>query len=122
MRGELLWVYEGLTEYLSDVLMVRSGFRAPVAWRRDLLGRIASMRMGQGREWQSLADVALVAPYTYVHGTGTALRGAAPPLEMSSEISLVFPAASPPAPPGRGGNSAASFSPTDCTAPGLSTK
>jgi len=25
MRGELLWVYEGLTEYLGDVLAVRSG-------------------------------------------------------------------------------------------------
>ena len=25
MRGDLLWVYEGLTEYLGNVLAVRSG-------------------------------------------------------------------------------------------------
>ena len=29
MKGELLWVYEGLTEYLGDVLAVRSGIWSP---------------------------------------------------------------------------------------------
>jgi predicted metalloprotease with PDZ domain len=73
--ADLIWVYEGLTEYLGDVLMVRSGFRASAAWRHTLLNSLATMRYGTGREWESLADTALVAPYTYIQGTGTALRG-----------------------------------------------
>lgn len=72
--ADLIWVYEGLTEYLGDVLMVRAGFRSFAAWRHDLLGQASSMRYGTGREWESLADTALVAPYTYVQGAGTALH------------------------------------------------
>ncbi len=72
--ADLIWVYEGLTEYLGDVLMVRAGFRSQEAFRRDLSGRVAGLRFGQGRNWESLADTALVAPYTYIQGTGTALR------------------------------------------------
>ncbi|MCW3097706.1 MAG: hypothetical protein JWL77_3324 [Chthonomonadaceae bacterium] len=73
--ADLIWVYEGLTEYLGDVLMVRAGFRSFDAWRHDLLREAVGMRDGTGQEWESLADTALVAPYTYVQGTGTALRG-----------------------------------------------
>lgn len=72
--ADLIWVYEGLTQYLGDVLMARSGFRTPESLRNDLLMRAATLRFGAGRDWESLADAALVAPYTYVHGTGTALR------------------------------------------------
>lgn len=73
--ADLIWVYEGLTEYLGDVLMVRAGFRSFDAWRHDLLREAVGMRDGTGWEWESLADTALVAPYTYVQGTGTGLRG-----------------------------------------------
>ena len=38
MRGELLWVYEGLTEYIGMVLSARSGLRRPGGCAR-LLGR-----------------------------------------------------------------------------------
>jgi len=72
--ADLIWVYEGLTQYLGDVLMVRSGFRTPAAFRRDLMSRAADLRFGQGRDWESIADTALVAPYTYTQGAGTALR------------------------------------------------
>lgn len=73
--ADLIWMYEGLTQYLGDVLMVRAGFRTAGAFRIDLFNRASSMRYGAGRDWESLADTALVAPYTYIHGTGTALRG-----------------------------------------------
>jgi len=72
--ADLIWVYEGLTEYLGDVLMVRSGFRSFDSWRHDLLRQTAGMRYGAGQQWQSLADAALAAPFTYVQGVGTALR------------------------------------------------
>lgn len=57
----LLWVYEGLTAWLGDVLTVRSGL-----WSPDLLrGRLAVFASGlehePGRAWRSLADTAVAA-------------------------------------------------------------
>ena len=72
--ADLIWVYEGLTQYLGDVLMVRSGFRSMDAWRREMLPRAVTLRFGQGREWQSLADTAIVTPFTDSQGPGTAMR------------------------------------------------
>ncbi len=72
--ADLIWVYEGLTQYLGDVLMVRSGFRSADAWKNDLLLRLATSRFGNGRDWESIADAAMAAPFTYIHGSGTSLR------------------------------------------------
>ena len=36
MRGDLLWVYEGLTSYFGWVLTMRSGLNTPEEWREDL--------------------------------------------------------------------------------------
>jgi predicted metalloprotease with PDZ domain len=72
---DLLWVYEGLTQYLGDVLMVRCGFRTPENWRRDLTRHAAGLRFGPGRDWQSVADAAIAASHVYVQGAGTSLRG-----------------------------------------------
>ncbi len=72
--ADLIWVYEGLTQYLGDVLMVRSGFRTAAAFRNDLLARASRMRFGIGRSWQSLADASLAAPYIYTKGTGSSMR------------------------------------------------
>src|SRR4029077_17515928 len=36
MKGELLWVYEGLTDYLGEVLAARSGMWTNSAFREDL--------------------------------------------------------------------------------------
>ncbi len=36
MKGDLLWVYEGLTEYLGDVLTARSGIWTPEQYRDAL--------------------------------------------------------------------------------------
>jgi len=41
MQDDLLWVYEGLTSYLGDVLSARSGIRTPEQFR-DNLARIAA--------------------------------------------------------------------------------
>ena len=73
--SDLIWVYEGLTEYLGEVLMVRAGFRTAEAWRNDLMTRPAGLRAGSGRDWQSLADASITASHTYITGPGTGLRG-----------------------------------------------
>src|SRR6202043_61666 len=41
MKDDLLWVYEGLTEYLGDVLTARSGLLTPEQWREGLAYQVA---------------------------------------------------------------------------------
>lgn len=53
---ELLWLYEGLTQYLGSVLEVRSGMATPEEYAWDLQGRIRWARLQQGRAWRTLAD------------------------------------------------------------------
>lgn len=48
MRGELLWVYEGLTEYLGSILAARSGLRS-VEDQREHLAVIAAYLNSYGR-------------------------------------------------------------------------
>jgi predicted metalloprotease with PDZ domain len=65
MRTKLLWVYEGLTEYLGRVLAARSGLWTP-GLSRDSLARIADGAQNQGgREWRSLEDTAVAAQQLY---------------------------------------------------------
>ncbi len=56
MQDELLWVYEGMTEYYGFVLTARSGMRTP-AQTRDLIARIAAnFDISPGRDWRPLVD------------------------------------------------------------------
>ena len=61
MQGELLWVYEGMTEYLGDVLAARSGFRTPDQYREDLAFTAASLDNRPGRTWRNTEDTAVAA-------------------------------------------------------------
>jgi len=53
---ELLWVYEGLTEYYSEILAVRSGFWTPAEYRAALAAKYAALDAKTGRATRSLAD------------------------------------------------------------------
>ncbi len=65
MKTELLWVYEGLTQYLGWVLTARSGLYTGDQ-ARDLLAGIAEWaRLRGGRRWRSLADTATSAQLLY---------------------------------------------------------
>jgi predicted metalloprotease with PDZ domain len=65
MLGELLWVYEGLTEYIGMVLSARSGL-ANLADARDNWANIAAdMDSHKGREWRPLSDTAVAAQLNY---------------------------------------------------------
>jgi predicted metalloprotease with PDZ domain len=58
MQTDLLWVYEGLTSYLGDMLAARSGERTP-ALARDALALIAAdLDHRSGRIWRNLQDTA----------------------------------------------------------------
>ncbi len=56
MQDGLLWVYEGMTQYLGYVLTARSGMRTPEQ-TRDLIARIAAnFDASPGRTWRPLVD------------------------------------------------------------------
>ena len=56
MQNDLLWVYEGLTDYYGNVLTARSGMRTPEQ-TRDVLAQIAAnFEISPGRTWRSLED------------------------------------------------------------------
>ncbi len=58
LKTRLLWVYEGLTEYLGEVLMVRSGLVDPKEYRETLAATIGSLAHQEGRRWRPLEDTA----------------------------------------------------------------
>ena len=58
MRGDLLWVYEGLTEYLGNVLTARSGLWTPEQYREALAETAAMLDRSAGRTWRPLEDTA----------------------------------------------------------------
>ena len=69
MKDELLWVYEGLTEYYGELLAARGGLIAAQDWFEELAADALSVS-GPGRTWRPLQDTADSAPYLYVAGGG----------------------------------------------------
>jgi predicted metalloprotease with PDZ domain len=66
MLDDLLWVYEGLTEYLgSFVLTARSGLRSPELSRDWLAACAAGLDAKSGRQWRPLQDTADDASHLY---------------------------------------------------------
>ena len=65
MKGNLLWVYEGLTQYLGDVLAARSGIWTPEQYRSYLAASAAEMDHRPGRTWRDLEDTAVSAQILY---------------------------------------------------------
>jgi predicted metalloprotease with PDZ domain len=59
MKGELLWVYEGLTDYLGYVLGTRCGFMTPEQYHEYIAGVAAGLDYTSGREWRSTEDTAV---------------------------------------------------------------
>jgi predicted metalloprotease with PDZ domain len=57
MKTDLLWVYEGLTDYLGPVLTARSGLWTPEEYRDHLASIAAALGPGRpGRTWRPLQD------------------------------------------------------------------
>jgi predicted metalloprotease with PDZ domain len=70
MQGDLLWVYEGLTQYFGDVLSVRSGLWTPDQFRGMLADKAAKLDNWPGRTWRDLQDTATMAQVLYDTGGG----------------------------------------------------
>ncbi len=65
MKGDLLWVYEGLTQYLGDLLAARSGIWTADQYLSYLAASAAEMDHRPGRTWRDLEDTAVSAQILY---------------------------------------------------------
>ena len=59
--GELLWVYEGMTQYMGNVLAARDGMWSPENYREMLALTAANLDNKPGRLWRSTDDTAIAA-------------------------------------------------------------
>jgi predicted metalloprotease with PDZ domain len=60
-QGSLLWVYEGMTHYLGNVLAARSGLKSQEQYRDMLAMSAAQLDYKPGRDWRSTEDTAISA-------------------------------------------------------------
>jgi predicted metalloprotease with PDZ domain len=69
MKDDLLWVYEGLTEYYGELLAARSGLIAATEWFDELASD--ALTVGEpGRTWRPLRDTADSSPFLYLASPG----------------------------------------------------
>ena len=77
MKDELLWVYEGLTDYLGVILTARSGLWTRENFEDYLAQTAAELDHETGRAWRPLSDTTIAAPFLYLaREEGTAMRRA----------------------------------------------
>ena len=60
-QGALLWVYEGMTQYLGNVLAARSGLKSQSQYRDMLAMSAAELDYRPGRDWRPTEDTAVAA-------------------------------------------------------------
>ncbi|HUI73477.1 MAG TPA: hypothetical protein VLX32_00955 [Candidatus Acidoferrum sp.] len=65
MKGDLLWIYEGLTQYYGTMLAARSGMWTPEQLRENLASVAAYLNNRPGRSWRDLEDTAIAAQLLY---------------------------------------------------------
>jgi len=70
MVGSLLWVYEGLTDYMGNVLAARSKLESAAQYRDYLATTAAELDAKPGRTWRDLQDTATGAQFLYEAGGG----------------------------------------------------
>jgi len=78
-RTELLWQYEGMNQYMGDLLSFRAGIRDPKDYPEFLAAKYASLAYEPGRESTPIVDTTTGAPYYYC-----CARGVYPSLRRSA--------------------------------------
>ena len=68
MKGDLLWVYEGMTDYWGAILAARVGLRSPDQFRENLAATAAMLDHRVGRTWRPLQDTATSVQILYASG------------------------------------------------------
>ena len=65
MEGDLLWVYEGLTDFWGDILAARSGLWEKQQFLDEAADQAAALDHTPGRSWRPLQDTADAAQLLY---------------------------------------------------------
>src|SRR5581483_1751409 len=65
MQTDLLWMYEGLTSYLGEILTARSGLWSPQQFMDSIASIAAELDHRPGRTWRNLQDTADGAQILY---------------------------------------------------------
>lgn len=63
-QGQLLWVYEGMTQYLGNVLAARAGLKTQEQYRDILAASAASLDFKPGRTWRDTEDTAIGSSFS----------------------------------------------------------
>ncbi len=79
MQTDLLWVYEGMNQYLGDLLSFRTGIRKPGDYPEYLAALYAGLANEPGRKTEPLIDTTTAAPYLYE------AQGAYPSIRRTAE-------------------------------------
>src|SRR5262245_24343231 len=69
MKDDLLWVYEGLTNYYGELLAARGGLLSAKEWIEELAADALSVSE-PGRTWRPLQDTTDSSPFLYTAGGG----------------------------------------------------
>ena len=69
MKDDLLWVYEGLTNYYGELLAARAGLISAAEWLEEVAADAMSVS-APGRTWRPLQDTADSAPFLYTAAGG----------------------------------------------------
>ncbi|MDQ2817851.1 MAG: M61 family peptidase [Candidatus Eremiobacteraeota bacterium] len=87
MQTDLLWIYEGMNQYLGDLLSFRAGIRKPKQYPEYLATVYAKMDYEPGRQTTPLIDLTTSAPYLYqAEGDYPSLRRAAGDFYTEGEL------------------------------------
>ena len=88
MHDELLWIYEGLTQYYGVVLAARSGAWKPDALHEYLAATFARLDARPGRAWRDLEDTAISSQLLYsAREAGSSWRR---PVDYYEESELIW--------------------------------
>lgn len=90
MQDELLWVYEGMTQYMGHVLACRSGWWTPAQWRDQMALNYVEMNTHRGREWRPLVDTAVGVPASNFGRQGPTWSSARRTADYYVEMTIVW--------------------------------
>lgn len=86
-KTDLLWVYEGMNQYLGDMLAFRAGIIAPKLYPEYLASIYARMDSEPGRLSDPLIDTTTAAPYLYsARGDWSSIRRTAGDFYTEGEL------------------------------------
>jgi predicted metalloprotease with PDZ domain len=85
-----LWLAEGGTSYMENVLQVRSGMKGALAYVRELPGRIAADRQRPGNLEQSVAECSFDVWVKYMHPSPRAWNFETDLYDRGASVSLLL--------------------------------